>query len=315
VNDLVCPRCRASAATGPVYPPRCACGGLWDAAEPAPRPPRSHAPRSPWPDPVEEDLVWMREDLGPTGSFKDRGAEALIRVAEAAGAVRLTVDSSGSAALAAARAAAAAGLPLSIHTPGDLPATRSGVLRAFGAVLTAAGSRADAARRAETEAQEAFWFSHVMHPAFLVGTAESGFDALESGEVPGIWVVPVGNGSLFLGLDRALRATGAEAELLAVQAANCPGLRGGPVAPSRARGIAVADPPRRDAVLEAVARRRGRVLEVEEEEIAAAEGALARRGVMAEAASAAALAGVRRLRGEGRRDPVLAWLTGSGSRG
>ncbi len=280
---------------------------------------RVQAPTPLWPDPVDRDLLWKREDLNRTGSFKDRGAEALAAVAVQAGATRLVVDSSGSAALAAASAAARAGIPVTVHTPGDLPSAKRHALETMGARVVAEGDRAAAAARAAEAAAREFYFSHVSHPAFFEGTGHSATEALaQCGDrEPRTWIVPVGNGSLFLGIAHALdRLERKNVRLMAVQASACPGLRRpGTGGSTRATGIAIADPPRREEILAALALHGGEVIEVGEEEIEAAHAALGRRGVAAERASAAALAGVRALRSAGEREPVLAWLTGSGHRG
>jgi threonine synthase len=315
MKDLACPRCRRAERTGAVYPPRCPCGELWQPGDGARVPAASEAPTPLWEDPVEVGLVWKREDLNATGSFKDRGACALVALARDRGATALVLDSSGSAALAGAAAAARAGIPLTVHAPAAISPIKRGAVGRLGARLVAEGDRNAAAARAGAAAGRAFYLSHVHHPAFWTGTAAAGAEALAEG-VPPIWVLPVGNGSLLLGLALALKAGGASGvRCIAVQAASCPGLlRPGEPGRSVAAGIAINDPPRRDAILEVLKATGGRVVAVSEEEILAAWRALWRRGVAAETASAAVLAGVWRLRAEGMDRPVLGWLTGSGHR-
>ena len=317
-HDLRCERCGSTEATGPVYPRSCACGGFWEPASGAGEAGAGRDPTPFWPDPRDPGLWWKREDLNPTGSFKDRGAEELVRVARASGARSLVVDSSGSAALAAAAAGARAGLPVAVHTPAGLPRVKRGALETLGARLVAEGTREEAAARAAGEAEVAFHVSHVFHPAFWQGTAGSGTEVLyRTGPgVPPVWVLPVGNGSLLFGLDLALdRAGRTGVVLVAVQSTAAPGIRApGPPGRSRAAGINIGNPPRVARIREVLARRGGEVLEVAEEEIASAREALGRRGVAAEAAAAASLAGVRRLRARGEERPIAAWLTGEGNR-
>ena len=323
MNDLWCLRCDAEAKTGPVYPPLCACGGLWRARQPSEyRAPREASERfvTPiWKDPRDPEVWWKREDLSRTGSFKDRGAQCLIGLAKRVGASELVVDSSGSAALAAASAAARERLALRVHVPAETPLRMLGVLRELGAEVVAVGTRKDAANRALEESSRAFYASHVHHPAFTAGTAEAGFEALEQTRdaMPPIWILPVGNGSLLLGLHEALESAGRrDVRLMAVQAAGAAGLlRPGVTGDTRARGIAITNPPRREQILEAVRGSGGDVLEVSEEEIAGAEKQLWKRGVAVEAASAAALAGIEELRSRRDSGPILGWLTGSGHRG
>jgi threonine synthase len=321
MGDLLCPACGAEATTGPTYPPRCACGSLWSARDPEgylegiP----AAAPTPVWSDPGDAALWWKREDLTRTGSFKDRGAEVLVRAALRGGATALVLDSSGSAALAGASAAAVAGLPLTVHVPGSLPAAKLGALEIFGATVVARGTRGDAASRALEEATGAFYLSHVHHPAFIAGTSRVGSEVLSQlgDAVPPLWVVPVGNGSLFLGLDRALTREGIEGvRLIAVQASASPGLRRpGTGGATLASGIGIADPPRREEILTALHRWGGRVIEVDEDELAAARASLWHHGVAAEYAAAAAAAAMIRLRRDGESGGALAFLTGSGHRG
>ncbi len=327
VHDLVCARCGREARTGPTYPVHCLCGGLWLLTEPRlPVPDGERGPNAGggiplWPDPRDPDRWWWkREDLNRTGSFKDRGAEVLAAVAVEAGAERLVLDSSGSAALAGASAAARVDLPLTVHTPESLSSIRREAIEVLGARVVARGDRAAAARRAREEAEGAFYFSHVYHPAFFEGTAASGAEVLASTAdraEPVTWVVPVGNGSLLLGLDRALvRAGVSGVRLTAVQAAACPGLRRpGCRARTAAAGIGIPDPPRREEILAALERHGGGIVEVEEEEIAAARDEMGRIGLDMEPAAASAAAAVGRLRSSGHEGVVVAWLTGSGLRG
>jgi threonine synthase len=317
--DLRCRACGEETVTGPTYPPRCRCGGLWEAVDAGRY--LDGLPAAP-PTPLWEDRElpgrWKREDLSRTGSFKDRGAEVLVRVAAQAGARRAVLDSSGSAALAGAAAAAEAGIALTVHVPASVPTEKRSTLVLFGARVVAEGTRADAAKRALGEATEAFYLSHVHHPAFMAGTSRLAGEILGQlrGRPPATWVMPVGNGSLFLGLDAGLRAAGVSGiRFLAVQATACPGLRApGNAGTTAAAGIAIADPPRREEILQALSRRDGEVLEVSEAEIDRARDHLWRRGAAVERASAAALAGMWRLPERERAD-VLAVLTGSGHRG
>jgi threonine synthase len=267
---------------------------------------------------VEPGLVWKREDLNPTGSFKDRGAAVLAAFARERGAVRFILDSSGSAALAGAAAAAREGIPITVHAPEAVSPIKAEALERLGARLVAEGDRGAAAARALAGAGDAFYLSHVHHPAFWLGTAVAGEEALEQG-APATWVIPVGNGSLLLGLARALRTAGASGvRLIAVQAETCAGLlRPGSPGRSVAAGIAIDDPPRRAAILDAVERSGGTVVTVPETAILDAWRALWRRGAAPEKASAAVLAGVLRLRADGADGidgPLLGWLTGSGHR-
>lgn len=324
-DDLRCPGCAGEAATGATYPSRCSCGDLWIARDAevygglaTDRGPAGFITPL-WPDPRDPDLLWKREDLNRTGSFKDRGAEVLVDLAVKRGARSGVVDSSGSAALAMASAAARAGLPVVIHTPVGLPMAKREALTALGARLIAEGTRSEAGERATRAAVDSFHLSHVFHPAFLEGTSRAVAEVLRQGadDPPRNWIIPVGNGSLFLGLALGLERSGrTDVRLIAAQSASCPGLnRPGTGAGSSAAGIGIPDPPRRAQILQAVKQFDGEVIEVEESEIENAHQELWKRGVAAELASAAALAAVGQLRARGDAGRMLAWLTGCGHRG
>jgi threonine synthase len=325
MNDLVCPACGREGRTGATWPYRCVCGGLWSARDPEAyaipgASDREARPPTPlWEDPARPGTLWKREDLQRTGSFKDRGAAVLARLARERGASRVVVDSSGSAALAAASAGAREGLEVTVHTPGDLAPPKREALDAFGVRLVAEGTREDAAQRVLESIERDFYLSHVYHPAFHAGTATAGEEVLRQtgGAPPPVWLVPVGNGSLFLGLVQALdRAALADVRLIAVQASACPGLTGGTGAGrTRAAGIGIVNPPRREQILGALRARDGEILLVSEEEIEAGTLSLGRKGVWADPAAGAVEAALGQLEAAGARGACVAWLTGSGLRG
>src|SRR5258708_22233030 len=95
---------------------------------------RSRAPVKPFPvfdatifsHPERRQTSVVGEFALPTGSFKDRGAAAVVAAAIAAGARRVTLDSSGNAALAVAAAASRAGLSALLRVAASIsPAKRA----------------------------------------------------------------------------------------------------------------------------------------------------------------------------------------------
>lgn len=244
---------------------------------------------------------WVKvEYANPTLSFKDRGAVVLIAAALAAGAERIIADSSGNAGTAAAAYAARAGLPASIYVPQNTSPKKLGQIRAHGAELhVVPGNRdtcADAAAAA-AEGTGVFYASHVHNPLFHIGTATFAFEVWEQlgRRLPDTFVLPVGNGTLVLGVAhacRALRAAGLVDRLpriVAVQAANCGPLAEAwrlgaqdalPVTPKRtlAEGIAIGAPARGAELLRVIAEFDGAIVAVREPEIRSARADLARRG-------------------------------------
>ena len=209
------------------------------------------------------------EYMAPTGSFKDRGAAAVIATLAAQGVSAIVEDSSGNAGAAMAAYAARAGLQAQIFVPESAPLAKRAQIAGYGAeVVVVSGSREDvaAAARAAAAAEDVAYASHARHPAFVEGTKTFGYEMASElrGDPPDHVIFPVGNGGLLLGLWKAYReleAAGFEVllpKLHAVQARACAPLaaafeaqRNSPMpitpAPTRAGGVAVARPASKSA--------------------------------------------------------------------
>jgi threonine synthase len=155
------------------------------------------------------------------------------------------------------------------------------------------------------------------------------FELVEQlGEAPGAVVVPVGQGSLLIGLERgfdALKAAGRihqTPQLIGVQAQACAPLwavaRAGGAGlgfvqegETIAEGIRIRNPLRGDAALAAVRSSGGTWVAVPEEAIREGQAALARLGLFVEPTSAVVWPALTAIGGELRR-PIVAVLTGSG---
>lgn len=284
----------------------------------------------------------------PTGSFKDRGAAVMLGVARRLGVDSVVVDSSGNAGKSAAAHAGRAGMACMVFLPeGTAPAKVAGIA-AFGAtVVEVPGGRAAAAAAAQEEvSRTGRWYaSHVHQPLFHHGVktlafelfeqmaalggeggagsggatgggggAGSGGDARPRG--PGAVVVPVGNGTLVLGLWLgfgelvALGLLPRRPALIGVQAALCAPIAGLPPAEAAtaAAGIAITAPPRAAQVRGAVLASGGRMVTVSEEQILSARDELGRLGFDVEPTGAVAWAALSLL--EPRGEPTVAVLTG-----
>lgn len=252
----------------------------------------------------------------PTGSFKDRGAAVLVTAAARLGVTRLIADSSGNAGIAIAAYAARAGIACRVYLPATTSTRKVAQLRALGAeVRQVPGSREDAAQAAMLAADrpaegegDGFYASHVYQPLFLHGTKTFGYELWEQlgGRLPARIVLPVGNGTLVLGVHLALRELLAAGRIdrlpsiVAVQAAGCAPLARAwqhgaldPAAPlppagpgTIAEGIAIARPARGAQILAAVRDTGGTVVSVTDEQVRAAHADLARRGFFVEPTSA-----------------------------
>ncbi|MFB6101049.1 MAG: pyridoxal-phosphate dependent enzyme [Haloplanus sp.] len=271
------------------------------------------------------------EYVSPTGSFKDRGAAAVISRAVALGVDRVVEDSSGNAGAAIATYAARAGLDADIYVPSSIPDAKRRAIEAVGATaVEIAGDRgavAAACRRAVSDG-DAWYASHAWNPAFFAGTATFGIElaAQRDWSAPEAVVVPLGHGTLLLGAYRGFRAL-VEAgwidelpRLLAVQAAGY-----APVAAARggggndrndlADGIQVRDPVRRAAIDAALDATDGDAIAVTEAAVDRAHTALQQDGFDVEPTAAAAPAGLRAYRDRGTiaaDADVVVPLTGRG---
>lgn len=255
--------------------------------------------------------------LMPTLSFKDRGAVLLLEAARRLEPDRVIADSSGNAGTSVAAYAARAGLPCVIFVPAATSAKKVEQIRAHGAeVMIIEGDREATARAAQRAADEpgTFYASHVYNPYFLHGTKTYAYELWEDlgGRLPEVIVVPVGNGTLVLGValavaelvDHGLIASAPP--IVAVQAepvsplarARAEGLTEVPIgyatsAETITEGIAIAEPARSTQILAAIDSSGGDIVTVTDAEVRSAQRDLAGRGLYVEATAAACWAAVR----------------------
>lgn len=279
-----------------------------------------------------QPLYLKAEHLNPTGSFKDRGAAVLVTALKAAGVRKVVEDSSGNAGAALAAYAARAGLHAIVYIPAHASPIKQAQIAAYGAkVVPVPGPRSEAAQAVRRAAGEgAVYASHVYSPFVQQGIKTVAFELWEQlgGHAPESVVVPLGHGSLLLGLHQGfgeLLAAGLierRPRLFGVQAQPCAPLaraweRGAadvePVEEGEtvAEGVRIAAPPWSRAVLAAVRESDGAVLALEDEETLAARAKLAQRGLYVEPTSALAVAALEHLRDCLGDAPVVV-LTGSG---
>lgn len=352
--EFYCPSCRRA------YPPdplrlRCDCGGALDLrGAPALDPARirredttlwryRHAlPIPPDVPPVTlgeglTPLVEARwgdlpvflkcEFLNPTGSFKDRGTTVLVTALAAAGVDHVVEDSSGNAGCSLAAYAARAGLRATIYVPAHASPAKQAQIAAYGARrVVVPGPRRQAAQAVlEAAASGAVYASHVYHPLISAGMKTAAYEIWEQlgGRLPDAVVLPVGHGSLLLGLAQGFAELGGPMpHLFGVQAAACAPLAAAweagaadplpvPEEETVAEGVRIAAPVRGRAILDAVRRSGGALLAVADEETIAARQRLAHLGFFVEPTSALAVAGLNRLRPR-LEGTVVVILTGSG---
>lgn len=235
----------------------------------------------------------------PTGSFKDRGAAVLIAAALDLGATSVVADSSGNAGVAIAAYASRAELPCEVFVSAGLASSK--VARINAEVIAVKGTREDVAAAAATRVEEtgAFYASHVWNPWFYEGTKHYVHEIVaQLGRLPSALVLPVGNGTLVLGAQRAFAESGASTAIVGVQARACapvaeaflahrdhvdPVIDSGTVA----AGIAIGAPVRGDEILAAVRASGGDFVTVTDDEILVAASELAGQGFLVEPTAAA----------------------------
>lgn len=269
------------------------------------------------PHPARPRTSVVAEFALPTGSFKDRGAAAVVEGAKASNARRVTLDSSGNAGLAVAAAAARAGLSSVIRVAASISPEKAALLRATGARLETHPTRAEAVSACARDS-ESYDASHVRNPLFRAGVATLARAWIEKAPIPEVIYLPVGNGSLLLGLWDgllSLRESGridALPRLVAVQADRCAPISR-PESPGDgatiANGCAILHPPAAAEIRAAIAASGGEAVTVTEEEIERAWIEAWRYGFPIEPTSALAFAA---LASSGNSAPSAVLATGSG---
>ena len=277
------------------------------------------------------EIFFKCENLNPTGSFKDRGSAVLVSALIAAGIEEAVEDSSGNAGASLAAYAARAGVKVRIYVPESASGPKSSQISAYGAqVVRIPGPRSASAEAVQREAEGGVVYaSHAYLPHGIAGQATIAFEIAEQLKgSPGTVIAPVGHGTLLLGLHRgfqALLSAGAINRipvLIGVQASECAplwaafsdgvsGLDTISEGVTVAEGVRIIQPLRGDAVLQAIAESRGKMIAVDEESILKGRDALARIGLYVEPTSALVICALEEVL-ETCSDPIVLILTGSG---
>jgi threonine dehydratase len=169
---------------------------------------------------AEREVLLKREDDGPNGAFKWRGALCACASLADAGATGVVAASTGNHGAAVAWAAASLGLETTVVVPEQASETKCALIVKHGARLHREGATVtEAARRAATLAEE------LGHPyledgasaAQLAGTATIGRELAGAGA--DTVLVPVGCGALAAGIASALAGTEGRPAVVGVQAA------------------------------------------------------------------------------------------------
>ncbi len=275
------------------------------------------------------------EGENPTGSFKDRGMTVGVTMANFLGARAVACASTGNTSASLASYAAQLGLPCIVFLPAaHVAGGKLAQSLAYGAItMQIEGDFDDAMRLVEQVSNElGIYLLNSLNPFRIEGQKAIGFELLQQldWEAPDWLVLPAGNLGNTSAIGKAFRQAyqlGLIAHLprvSAIQAAGANPFYRGFVAGFKRRervqaqtiatAIKIGDPVSYTRASQVIEESNGVVEEVTDEEILAAKTVIDRSGIGCEPASAATLAGARKLveRGIIKRDErVVGILTGN----
>ena len=333
-------RCTRCGATAPVdtRASHCSCGGLWQLDYTPPAFDLDLIDRSVWGlfryrrflpltgdtwrdvtlgegmtplVPLDQDVLLKMDYYMPTLSFKDRGAAVLVAHMKSIGVEAAVQDSSGNAGNSVAAYCGRCGIACDIYVPEGTSPGKIAMIQAHGATAhVVPGSRDHCADvcRAQVEQEGKYYANHVYNPFFYQGTKTYLYEVYEQlGRIPAHLFVPLGNGTLFLGvvlaLEELLAAGGIDhfPKVIAIQSERCdPFVKAAAVhspdpapvtpTPTMAEGISIGVPMRGREILEAIYRYDMDLITAPEDRILEARSYLARRGIYCEHTTAANLA-------------------------
>lgn len=278
------------------------------------------------------------EYLSPSGSFKDRGVNAMINQLKHMAVESVIEDSSGNAGASLAAHAARFGLKAKIFVPAHASPAKKHQIGIYGAeVVSIKGPRKAAEEAAHAAAINGHAYaSHAYHPAYLAGQITAAYELWEQlgQRVPNWIICPVAQGGQFLGFWFGFKDifdagySTCMPRLVAVQSEK--------VAPiyhawqenldnipevdvnkaTIAEGIAITKPVRGKRLLQALRETNGEVIVVNENEILDGQKSLACRGYYIEPTSAVVAAGLEKIKGKiSDEEIVVLPLTGNGLKG
>jgi threonine synthase len=266
------------------------------------------------------DLAFKHEGHNPTASFKDRGMTVGISHAKAMGAGIVACASTGNTSASLASYAARANLPALVLIPeGKISGGKLAQTVAYGATVVQIDGNFDRALSLLRELTDAYgiYLVNSVNPFRLEGQKTIVFELLEQRgwRVPDVFVVPGGNLGNTAAFGKALTELHAVGlidrlpRLVVVQAEGAAPFAGyfasgfnscTPVeAETVATAIKIGNPASTPRARRSIEQTNGFVTTVSDAEILDAKAAIDRVGIGCEPASAASLAGLRRLIAEG----------------
>ena len=259
----------------------------------------------------DEDVLLKMDYYMPTLSFKDRGAAVLMAHCKSIGVDSVVQDSSGNAGNSIAAYCAKTGIACEIFVPEGTSQKKINMIESHKArVNIVPGSRDHCAEvcRKKVEAEGMYYANHVYNPFFYQGTKTYIYEVYEQlHRIPQNIFVPLGNGTLFLGIVKALEelldsgTIEKMPNIMAVQSDRCDpfakAVRIGAKypaivtpSPTMAEGIAIGVPMRGEEILEYAYKYHIEIITAPENKIIEARMALAAKGIYCEHTTAATYA-------------------------
>src|SRR6266480_313749 len=281
-----------------------------------------------------ERLFLKHEGENPTGSFKDRGMAVGVTMASLLGAQAVACASTGNTSASLASYAAQAGMRAIVFLPaGNVSAGKLAQSLAYGATTIQVDGDFDAAMQlVERVCDElGIYLLNSLNPYRIEGQKSIGFELLQQldWQAPDWLVLPAGNLGNTSAIGKAFRQAhrlGLIAHVPRIASIQASGAnpffqsymsgfshRQRVQAQTVATAIKIGDPVSYSRARQVIEETNGVVEEVTDEEILAAKTVIDRSGIGCEPASAATLAGIRKLVGQGiikREERVVGILTG-----
>ncbi len=282
-----------------------------------------------------ERLFLKHEGENPSGSFKDRGMTVGVSMARVSGARAVACASTGNTSASLASYAAQVGLPCFVFLPaGHVAAGKLAQTLAYGATTIQVDGDFDAAMRLVEQVcnELGVYLLNSLNPYRIEGQKAIGFELLQQldWQAPDWLALPAGNLGNTSALGKALLQAyqlgliGHLPRIASIQASganpfyrsylNAFASREPVQAHTVATAIKIGDPVSFTRARRVIEQTNGVVEEVSDEEILAAKSVIDRAGIGCEPASAATLAGIRKLVGRGvikRDERVVGILTGN----
>jgi len=258
-----------------------------------------------------DDVILKMDYFMPTLSFKDRGAAMLIAHCLSIGVSSVVQDSSGNAGNSIAAYAAKSGINCEIYVPEGTSAKKINMIMANNAkVNIVKGSRDECALycRNKVVQEKQYYASHVHNPFFYQGTKTYIYEVYEQlKRIPSNIFVPLGNGTLFIGVMKALEELLNSSvidripNIIAVQSEKCAPIAKASISKQKspviitplktlAEGIAIGVPMRGEEILEYIYKYDIEVILAPEEKILDARDQLSSKGIYCEHTTAATFA-------------------------